>query len=196
MNNPINRVDENGNWSLPNWAKIAIGTVALGVAIALTVATGGGALGVVSILQTVVFCTAVSADVGYLVNGEQGAFDGMCDGYMFSSISSLGSAALGYISSSANGIDAYYNLRKTNRGTGLQVHHIVEKRFADLFNIGNKNKMLGIAVSKSEHHVFTNVWRRVLPYGGEYSRFQVIKGIVRVYYKSPKLLVSAFRTLL
>ncbi|MGN0786723.1 MAG: RHS repeat-associated core domain-containing protein [Christensenellales bacterium] len=39
-NNPVNMTDESGQWSLPNWAKIAIGAVALVGAIALTVATG------------------------------------------------------------------------------------------------------------------------------------------------------------
>ena len=37
MSNPVNRLDVNGNWSLPNWAKATAG------AVALTVATGGAA---------------------------------------------------------------------------------------------------------------------------------------------------------
>ena len=24
MNNPVNRFDEDGNWSMPNWAKVAV----------------------------------------------------------------------------------------------------------------------------------------------------------------------------
>ena len=43
MNNPVNRFDVNGNWSLPNWAKVAIGAVATVAAVAVTVATGGAA---------------------------------------------------------------------------------------------------------------------------------------------------------
>ena len=43
MNNPVNRADESGELSIPNWAKIGIGiAVIAGLAIA-TVATGGTA---------------------------------------------------------------------------------------------------------------------------------------------------------
>ena len=45
MNNPVNRFDVDGNWSLPNWAKVAIGAVATVAAVAVTVATGGAADG-------------------------------------------------------------------------------------------------------------------------------------------------------
>ena len=40
LNNPVNAFDGSGQWSLPNWVKVAIGAVALVGAIALTVATG------------------------------------------------------------------------------------------------------------------------------------------------------------
>ena len=43
LNNPVNRTDMNGNWSLPNWAKVVIGAVATVSAVAVTVATGGAA---------------------------------------------------------------------------------------------------------------------------------------------------------
>ena len=43
LNNPVNRTDDTGNLSVGNWIKIGIGAIALGAAIALTVATGGGA---------------------------------------------------------------------------------------------------------------------------------------------------------
>ena len=43
MNKPVNRYDVNGNFSLPNWAKAAIGAVAItGLAVG-TVCTGGAA---------------------------------------------------------------------------------------------------------------------------------------------------------
>ena len=101
MNNPVNRFDVNGNWSLPNWAKVTIGAVALAGAIALTVATGGGAaavaVGVAKIVGSVALSTAVSAGAGYLENGVQGAIDGACNGFMSGSLSALGGAALKYI---------------------------------------------------------------------------------------------------
>ena len=101
LNNPVNRTDENGNLSLPNWAKVAIGAVALAGAVALTVATGGGAaavaVGVAKVVGSVALSTAVSAGVGYLQNGKQGAIDGACNGFMFGSLSALGGAAFKYV---------------------------------------------------------------------------------------------------
>lgn len=100
MNNPINRSDDNGNWSMPNWLKITIGAVALAGAIAFTVATGGGAaavaVGVAKIVGTVVASTAISASLGYLENGTQGAIDGACDGFLFGSLSACAGAAIKY----------------------------------------------------------------------------------------------------
>jgi hypothetical protein len=101
LNNPVNRMDSNGNWSMPNWLKLTVGAVALAGAIALTVATGGGAtavaIGVAKIVGSVAISTLVSAGVGYLENGEQGAIDGACNGFMFGSLSACGGAALKYI---------------------------------------------------------------------------------------------------
>lgn len=42
MNDPVNNRDEAGSWSLPNWAKVAIGAALIvGAAVVATVATGG-----------------------------------------------------------------------------------------------------------------------------------------------------------
>ena len=106
MNNPVNRFEIDGNWSLPNWAKVAIGAVALAGAVALTVATGGGAaavaVGVAKVVGSVALSTAVSAGAGYLKNGKQGAIDGACNGFMFGSLSACGGAALKYASTAVN----------------------------------------------------------------------------------------------
>ena len=109
-NNPINRFDDNGNWSLPNWAKVAIGAVALTGAIALTVATGGSAaavaIGVAKVVGSVAVTTAVSAGAGYIQNGKQGAIDGACNGFMYGSISAFVGAA-----------GRYCNYSKASTGT-------------------------------------------------------------------------------
>ena len=72
----------------------------------MTVATGGGAaavaVGVAKVVGSVAVSTAVSARVGYLNNGKQGAIDGACNGFMFGSLSACGGAALKYVSSAAN----------------------------------------------------------------------------------------------
>ena len=95
---------------MPNWLKVTVGTVALVGAIALTVATGGGAaavaVGVAKIVGSVAVSTAVSAGVGYLENGSQGAIDGACNGFMFGSLSACGGAALKYASSTAGKVSA------------------------------------------------------------------------------------------
>ena len=129
-NNPVNRFDVDGNWPLPNWAKIAIGAVALAGAVALTVATGGGAaavaVGVAKVVGSVSVSTAVSAGVGYLNNGKQGAIDGACNGFMFGSLAACGGAALKYMSSAANKASAATSLsepkKAANAITGYAKH--------------------------------------------------------------------------
>ena len=60
MNDPVNNRDEAGSWSLPNWAKVAIGAALIvGAAVVATVATGG------------VACFAAGA-----------AIDGAADGFL------------------------------------------------------------------------------------------------------------------
>lgn len=53
-------------------------------------------VGVTKIVGSVTLSTAVSAGVGYLQNGKQGAIDGGCNGFMFGSLSACGGAALKY----------------------------------------------------------------------------------------------------
>ena len=61
MNDPVNRFDVDGNWSLPNWAKIAIGAAAIAVGVIATVATGGAA---VPVLVASLKIAATSAAIG------------------------------------------------------------------------------------------------------------------------------------
>ena len=69
LNNPVNRTDADGNWSLPNWAKVAVGAVAIaGLAVA-TVCTGGAA-GVI----------AGAALTGAISGGISGAVSGAISG--------------------------------------------------------------------------------------------------------------------
>ena len=74
LNDPVNRTDDSGNLSIKNWIKIGVGAIALGAAIALTVATGGGAaavaIGVAKVVGSVALSTATSAGIGYLTNGK------------------------------------------------------------------------------------------------------------------------------
>ncbi len=100
LNDPVNRTDDSGNLSIKNWIKIGVGAIALGAAIALTVATGGGAaavaIGVAKVVGSVALSTATSAGIGYLTNGKEGAIDGACNGFMLGSLSACGGSAIKY----------------------------------------------------------------------------------------------------
>ena len=92
-------------------------------------------------------------------------------------------------------IDTYRSLRNLNKGTGNEVHHIIEKRFSKALDIDNTNDMLSIALTKSDHRVYTNAWRAELPYGSTYSSFEVFKASVNVYGHDPQLMGAAVETL-
>ena len=75
MNNPVNRFDANGNWSLPNWAKVVIGAVATVAAVVVTVATGGVAAPVlVGVAASTITSGAIGHFLTYLfIKGSYGA---------------------------------------------------------------------------------------------------------------------------
>lgn len=118
MNNPVNRFDVNGNWSLPNWAKIAIVAAAIAVGVIATAATGGAAAPVLvaslKIAATSAVISAVSSAgisvVSHRVStgswecagkaAVSGAIDGACDGFMWGGIT----AGLTFTTIAAKGI--------------------------------------------------------------------------------------------
>ena len=57
----------------------------------------------------------------------------------------------------------YKLLRKIIAGTGLQAHHLIEKRF--LFILDFTGCELAMAVTPDEHQIITNAWRAAIPYG-------------------------------
>ena len=93
-----------------------------------------------------------------------------------------------------NTIDTYKALRKVNAGNGLEVHHIVEKRFARIIDV-EENDMLSIALSHEEHLVFTNAWRTKLPYGKSYDLDRIWEAAQDIYKNYPNLLEAARKTL-
>ena len=104
LNNPVNRFDSNGNLSLPNWAKIAIGAAAIAVGGIATAATGGVAAPVlVASLKIAAIGAAIGAVSGAGISAVShrvstgswegagkaavtGAIDGACDGFMWGGI--------------------------------------------------------------------------------------------------------------
>ncbi len=92
-------------------------------------------------------------------------------------------------------IDTYKNLRRVNKGTGKEVHHIVEKRFALSLDIKKPNNMLSIALDKNTHRDYTNAWRTLLPYGTNYGTQKILKAAAEVYKDNPILMGIVLFTL-
>jgi hypothetical protein len=91
------------------------------------------------------------------------------------------------------GIMGYKALRKAIKGTGLEAHHIIEKRLVQYLGI-DANNMLSVALTKWEHNIFTMAWRAAFPYGMDYSTLTVddIWDVAQQIYKDyPELLDAA-----
>ena len=88
------------------------------------------------------------------------------------------------------GIQPYRDLRKLTQGTGLQAHHLIEKRFANTLGV-NRNSMQSIALTRAEHQVFTNAWRQAIPYGQgtvNATRQQILNAARQIYRAYPEIL--------
>lgn len=64
---------------------------------------------------------------------------------------------------------SYKNLKSIVKGTGLETHHLIEKRFADALKI-NPNDILSIAIDKKTHEQITNLMRAKIPYNSIWKR--------------------------
>lgn len=92
-------------------------------------------------------------------------------------------------------VGTYKNLRKASKGTGNEVHHIVEKRFAPTLGIENTDDMLSITLSKADHWQFTKAWRSYLPTGHTYTKDQILAAATEIYKNHPALLNAALKTI-
>jgi hypothetical protein len=76
------------------------------------------------------------------------------------------------------------------KGTGLEAHHLVEKRFAETLGVSARS-MQSIAVTKAGHQVLTNSWRRAIPYGqgtANATKPQIMNAAREIYRPYPALL--------
>ena len=146
-NNPVNRFDDNGNWSLPNWAKVAIGAVATVAAVAVTVATGGAAapvlLGVAASTIGGAAKSAIShrANTGSWEGAGKAALNGAVNGFMTGGLCALGGSIIGgaarTIRNAKSGItigkvgmfEDVAELAKTQHYSGLKEFGIIKKVF-------------------------------------------------------------------
>lgn len=82
-------------------------------------------------------------------------------------------------------IGKYKGLKKLCKGVkGVEVHHIIEKRFKKLFDV-NPNHFAAIPLEPSLHQEITNRWRRQFGYGMNYktiTKSKMKKAIHKVYY--------------
>ena len=93
-------------------------------------------------------------------------------------------------------IDTYRNVRKITKGTGLEAHHIVEKRFAVRKIIdANTNDILSIGLTKSKHQFYTQEWRKLLPYGSVYSKKEILESAISIYGNDYRMLGTAIFTI-
>jgi hypothetical protein len=80
------------------------------------------------------------------------------------------SQAFGDLSQAADySIQSGTQLKEAISGTGLQVHHIIEQRFAPALEqtAAQARQWPSIAVTSEEHQVFTNAWRSAIGYSNQ-----------------------------
>ena len=95
-----------------------------------------------------------------------------------------------------NVIDTYRRLKKASSGTGLEVHHIVEKRFSTLLGFGKTGSgMPSIPLLKDAHLNYTNAWREVLAYGRSYTKKEILEAAIGIYRDDPEMLGAAIYTI-
>ncbi|MEJ2042137.1 MAG: hypothetical protein P8X89_02560, partial [Reinekea sp.] len=90
------------------------------------------------------------------------------------------------------GIQSYKDLKKLTKGTSLEAHHLVEQRFAKMLGV-KPGDMASIALTKAEHQVFTNAWRKAIPYGqgtANATRELVMEKAKDIYSGYPEILKS------
>ena len=147
FNNPGNRFDDNGNWSLPRWAKVAIGAVATVAAVVATVATGGAAAPVfIGVATSTISGAAVRAfnhrvSSGSWKDAGKAILDGAVDGFVTGGLCTLGGSIIGgavrTIKNAKYGItigkvgtfEDVAELAKTRHYSGLKEFGLVKKVF-------------------------------------------------------------------
>ena len=61
------------------------------------------------------------------------------------------------------GVLTYEEFKKALKNAGFEIHHLIEKRFANLFNIGQE-KIPSLPLPHTLHQVFTKLWRQAIAY--------------------------------
>ncbi|WP_299244094.1 DUF6443 domain-containing protein [uncultured Aquimarina sp.] len=93
------------------------------------------------------------------------------------------------------GIQAYGKLRKAITGTGLQAHHLIEQRFANLLGV-KVSQMASIALTKAEHQIFTNAWRSEIGYEGSKAAITTLGATADDVYKAARKIYKNYPEIL
>jgi hypothetical protein len=129
---------------------------------------------------------------GFVAGPTVGAARGLLARLGASAATETGVGGISALSKAGDyGIWPYSTLRPDLKGSGLQAHHLIEQRFAAVMG-QQSGRMASIAVTGSEHQVFTNLWRQAIAYGAEgtgmATRMQVEDAARRIYADYPDIL--------
>ena len=84
----------------------------------------------------------------------------------------------------------YNQLKNANKGSGNEVHHIIEKRFVSKTNYSSAGQMQSVVLTKGQHRKFTNAWRKHIPYGSKNVTAERIKKVARIVYANDSKLLD------
>ena len=110
----------------------------------------------------------------------------------FTKVDNLADAADVFKANSKNIVGSYKDIKRVVKGLGIkgmEVHHLVEKRFADVLGI-DPNEILSVALEKDTHRKLTSDFRKEIGYIYDFSNSkrtntvdadQVWEAIVKVY---------------
>ncbi len=169
---------------------ISITEIAKGAVIGGSVALIGA--GVASLIGTAaVTTTAITAS-------SVACADGDCTNEGTAVVNSVSDVYGNFSHAAEYGIKTYNELRAFTKGTGLQVHHLIEERLADALELTKlqlKN-IPSVVVTPTQHQVITNQWRTVIGYVNSHAPVTTVtatyqdiySAVEKVYRDYPELL--------
>ena len=89
----------------------------------------------------------------------------------------------------------YSSLRRDSSNKGYEVHHILEKRFRAFTDYSTNGSMPSIVLDKSQHRIYTNAWRKEVPYASSYDLKKVVDAAYKIYADNEKLLEITLKAL-
>ncbi len=183
--------------------KAAVAGAVAGAVVGGTLGWGASAVGLVGAGEggTALVSSATAMEAG--ATAEAAATAACADGDCTNEVAAAEQTGLEVFERAQEfGIRPYNELRKLIKGTGLEAHHIVEQRFADILEV-KPHRMLSVALKPEEHQVFTNMWRKAIGYSNSLNPINTTTATAEdiwdaaqsIYAKIPALLDAARRTI-